>query len=89
MNISLVLDEKSRIDSTLKISVQKGLVFFEYLDQSGHSIIRESINQFRTIQLSEEDVNKTTLNGPFTTRVISFKSSKDMALFYKILTRHI
>ena len=72
MKVSLIIDEGSSIKSFLKLSMQKGLVFFEYADETNHSIIRESINQFRTIQLSEDDPMRITIHGPLVDRSVHF-----------------
>lgn len=88
MKVSLIIDEGSSIKSFLKLSMQKGLVFFEYADETNHSIIRESINQFRTIQLSEDDPMRITIHGPLVDRSVHFETSEDYAYFLRFIQAH-
>lgn len=85
MEVELIFDEGSSIKSFLKLSMQKGSVFFEYADETNHSIIRESINQFRTIQLSEADPMKITIHGPLVDRSIRFEANEDYSKFLRFI----
>ncbi|OHT02960.1 hypothetical protein TRFO_29772 [Tritrichomonas foetus] len=89
MKVSLVLDDDTTIPATLKVYIQKGNVLFEYLDQNDHSIIRDSITQFRSIQFSEENALKTTIHGPLIDRVIQFESMGDHSKFYNFLRENV
>lgn len=88
MKVSLIFDEGSSMKSFLKLSMQKGLVFFEYADETNHSIIRESINQFRTIQLSEEDPMRITIHGPLVDRSVRFETTEDYSHFLRFIQEH-
>lgn len=85
MNVTLIFDAKSSIKAFLKLSMQKGSVFFEYADETNHSIIRESINQFRTIQLSEDDPMKIIIHGSLVDRSLRFESNQDFSKFLRFI----
>lgn len=82
LQVRLQFDDLSSINCNLKLSIQKGNVFFEYVDERNHSIIRESITQFRIIQLSEEDPTRVSIQGPIVDRILHFENPKDSNAFF-------